>query len=45
MEATAFCPAHITGFFKAHLDENQNSLKNLNNSKKKKFFRKFQLDL
>ena len=20
MEATAFCPAHITGFFKAHLD-------------------------
>ena len=23
MEATAFCPAHITGFFKAHLDENQ----------------------
>jgi len=28
MEATAFCPAHITGFFKAHLDENQNSLEN-----------------
>jgi len=26
MEATAFCPAHITGFFKAHLDGNQNSL-------------------
>ena len=24
MEATAFCPAHITGFFKAHLDEEQN---------------------
>ncbi len=23
MEAVAFCPAHITGFFKAHLDENQ----------------------
>jgi pantoate kinase len=22
MEATAFCPAHITGFFKAYLDEN-----------------------
>ncbi|HJJ22214.1 MAG TPA: GHMP kinase [Nitrosopumilus sp.] len=29
MEATAFCPAHITGFFKAHLDDNQNSLENL----------------
>ncbi len=28
MEATAFCPAHITGFFKAHLDEDQNSLEN-----------------
>ena len=28
MEATAFCPAHITGFFKAHVDENQNSLEN-----------------
>ncbi len=28
MEATAFCPAHITGFFKAHLDHNQNSLEN-----------------
>ena len=28
MEAKAFCPAHITGFFKAHLDENQNSLEN-----------------
>ena len=23
MEATAFCPAHVTGFFKAHFDENQ----------------------
>jgi len=22
MEATAFCPAHVTGFFKAHLDRN-----------------------
>ena len=29
MEATAFCPAHITGFFKAHLDDNQNMLENL----------------
>ena len=29
MEATAFCPAHITGFFKAHLDDNQNNLENL----------------
>jgi pantoate kinase len=29
MEATAFCPAHITGFFKAHLDENENNLENL----------------
>jgi len=28
MEATAFCPAHITGFFKAHLDDNQDSLEN-----------------
>jgi len=28
MEATAFCPAHITGFFKAHLDDNQNALEN-----------------
>jgi pantoate kinase len=28
MVATAFCPAHITGFFKAHLDNNQNSLEN-----------------
>ena len=23
MESTAFCPAHITGFFKAHIGENQ----------------------
>ena len=23
MEATAFCPAHVTGFFKAHFNENQ----------------------
>ncbi|QLH03634.1 GHMP kinase [Nitrosopumilus cobalaminigenes] len=29
MEAKAFCPAHITGFFKAHLDGNQNNLENL----------------
>ncbi len=29
MEATAFCPAHITGFFKAHLDDSQNNLENL----------------
>jgi pantoate kinase len=29
MEATAFCPAHITGFFKAHLDDNQDNLENL----------------
>ena len=29
MEATAFCPAHITGFFKAHLDDNQHNLENL----------------
>ncbi|MHA7648222.1 pantoate kinase [Nitrosopumilus sp. S4] len=29
MEAKAFCPAHITGFFKAHLDEEHNSLENL----------------
>ncbi|KAF6250042.1 GHMP kinase [Marine Group I thaumarchaeote] len=28
MKATAFCPAHITGFFKAYLDDNQNSLEN-----------------
>ena len=29
MEATAFCPAHITGFFKAHLEGQENSLENL----------------
>ncbi|NND86669.1 MAG: GHMP kinase [Nitrosopumilus sp.] len=29
MEATAFCPAHITGFFKAHLEEGKNNLENL----------------
>ncbi len=29
MEATAFCPAHVTGFFKAHLEDNQNNLENL----------------
>ena len=29
MEATAFCPAHVTGFFTAHLDNNQNNLENL----------------
>ncbi len=29
MEAVAFCPAHITGFFKAHLDDNQNALEDL----------------
>ena len=29
MEAKAFCPAHITGFFKAHLDDNQSNLENL----------------
>ena len=29
MEAKAFCPAHITGFFTAHLDDNQDSLENL----------------
>ncbi|NWJ27878.1 GHMP kinase [Marine Group I thaumarchaeote] len=28
MKATAFCPAHITGFFKAYLDDSQNSLEN-----------------
>ena len=28
MEGIAFCPADITGFFKAHLDDNQNSLEN-----------------
>jgi len=29
MEATAFCPAHITGFFKAHLEDNLDDLENL----------------
>ena len=29
MEATAFCPAHVTGFFKAYLNDNQNNLENL----------------
>jgi len=29
MEATAFCPAHVTGFFKAHLEDNHNALENL----------------
>ena len=29
MEATAFCPAHITGFFKAYLEIHENSLENL----------------
>lgn len=29
MEAKAFCPAHITGFFKACLYDNQNNLENL----------------
>ncbi len=29
MEATAFCPAHITGFFKAHLEENQKNFEQL----------------
>ena len=29
MEAKAFCPAHITGFFKAHLDDDQSNLENL----------------
>ncbi len=29
MEVTAFCPAHITGFFKAHLEDNLNNLENL----------------
>ena len=29
MEATAFCPAHITGFFKAHLEGHGNNLENL----------------
>ena len=29
MEGVAFCPAHITGFFKAHLENNQEKLENL----------------
>ena len=29
MEGTAFCPAHITGFFKAHLENDQKKLENL----------------
>jgi len=29
MEATAFCPAHITGFFKAHLEGQGDNLENL----------------
>jgi len=28
-KAKAFCPAHVTGFFKAHLEDNQNNLENL----------------
>ncbi len=29
MEGVAFCPAHITGFFKAHLENHQGNLENL----------------
>ena len=29
MEAKAFCPAHITGFFKAHLENDFKSAENL----------------
>lgn len=29
MEATAFCPAHVTGFFKAHLDDSGNNFENV----------------
>jgi pantoate kinase len=29
MEASAFCPAHVTGFFKAFLDDNQKKSENL----------------
>ena len=29
MEAMAFCPAHVTGFFKAHLEDDHNTLENL----------------
>ena len=28
-EAKAFCPAHVTGFFKAHLDDEQSNSENL----------------
>ena len=28
-EAKAFCPAHVTGFFKAHLEDEQNNFENL----------------
>ena len=28
MKAIAFCPAHVTGFFKAQLDEKQEDLEN-----------------
>ena len=29
MEAKAFCPAHVTGFFTAHLDDSQKTSENL----------------
>ena len=29
MEAIAFCPAHVTGFFKAHIENNETILENL----------------
>ena len=29
MEGKAFCPAHITGFFKAYINDNQNAKENL----------------
>ena len=29
MEAVAFCPAHITGFFKAHVNQDERILENL----------------
>lgn len=29
MEAVAFCPAHVTGFFKAHLDDDCDSVEDL----------------
>ncbi|MBS1268124.1 MAG: Pantoate kinase [Nitrosopumilus sp.] len=28
-ESKAFCPAHVTGFFKAHLEDEQNNFENL----------------